>query len=440
MKRAEQYQDYISRLFPPSEEKKKKYNERLLPRTITFQVTDDCNLACTYCYQTNKNDNVLKLEDAKKFIDMLLSADDTSNEYINPEISPAIIIEFIGGEPFLEIELIDQITDYFISQMIELHHKWSTRYIISICSNGVLYFDDRVQEYIKKHLTHMSFSISIDGNKELHDACRIFPDGSGSYDIAIAGVKHFTEVLGGSMGSKMTIAPENVEHTYSALRNLIDLGYTEINLNCVYEEGWNATHAKILYSELKKCADYIIENEKQEIYISMFEDECFRPKLETDNTNWCGGNGDMIALDWKGDIYPCIRYMESSLGDEIEPIIIGNVSSGMMSNEKEKEAVKCLKCITRRSQSTDECFYCPIGEGCAWCSAYNYQVFGTADKRVTYICIMHKARALANAYYWNSLYRKYEEEKRFKIHIPDEWALEVIDVDELNYLKRLEEA
>jgi len=49
---------------------------------------------------------------------------------------------------------------------------------------------------MKKHLDHLSFSISIDGNKQLHDSCRIFPDGSGSYDIAMAGVKHWTEVYG----------------------------------------------------------------------------------------------------------------------------------------------------------------------------------------------------------------------------------------------------
>lgn len=42
----------------------------------------------------------------------------------------------------------------------------------------------------------------------------------------------------------------------------------------------------------------------------------------------------MIALDYKGDIFPCLRYMESSLGANITPIIIGNVESGIMTNQK----------------------------------------------------------------------------------------------------------
>jgi radical SAM protein with 4Fe4S-binding SPASM domain len=47
----------------------------------------------------------------------------------------------------------------------------------------------------------------------------------------------------------------------------------------------------------------------------------------------------MISVDYKGDIYPCIRYMESSLGNDVEPIIIGNVNTGMMVD------AKCKACI-----------------------------------------------------------------------------------------------
>ncbi len=116
-------------------------------------------------------------ETAKKFTDQLLCG---ANPYINPDNSPGVIIEFIGGEPLLEIELIDRITDYFISEMIRLHHPWATRFMLSICSNGTEYFNPKVQDYLKKHLHHLSFSISVDGCKELHDACRVFPNGRGT--------------------------------------------------------------------------------------------------------------------------------------------------------------------------------------------------------------------------------------------------------------------
>lgn len=78
-----------------------------------------------------------------------------------------------------------------------------------------------------------------------------------------------------------------------------------------------------------------------------------------------------------------------------------------------------------------------IAEGCSWCTAYNYQVFGTPDARATFICVMHKARALGNIYFWNKYYRKHNMSTRMKMHIPDEWALEIISQSELDMLKEL---
>lgn len=430
----EQFQDRIARLFP-------EYNygdsDKHLVKNITFQVTDDCNLKCTYCYQTHKGHHRMPFDVAKRFIDMLLDSDNT-NEYINTENSPGCIIEFIGGEPFLEIDLIDQITDYFISQMIIKQHPWATRFMISICSNGLLYFDPKVQKYLEKHKTHLSFSITIDGNKKLHDSCRLTHEGKGSYDIVIAGVKDWMS-KGRYMGSKMTIAPQNVIYTYDAVKSIVESGYEDININCVYEEGWTYDHATILYYELKKIADYMIDNNLVETHrVAMFDENFFKPEDPLHNDNWCGGNGQMIAVDYKGDIFPCLRYMESSLGGQQKPLIIGNVYEGIMKTPEEIKIVHDLHAITRRSQSTDECFNCPIAAGCSWCTAYNYQVFGTANKRATYICPMHKARALANVYFWNTWYIKNKEDKIFVNNVPDEWALQIISQKELDGLRELE--
>ncbi len=71
------------------------------------------------------------------------------------------------------------------------------------------------------------------------------------------------------------------------------------------------------------------------------------------------------------------------------------------------------------------------------CSAYNYQVFGTVDKRATFICEMHKARSLANVYYWNKVYEKEGSNKRFQMHCPEEWAVPIIGDEEYSYLLKL---
>ena len=139
----------------------------------------------------------------------------------------------------------------------------------------------------------------------------------------------------------------------------------------------------------------------------------------------------MLAIDWKGDIFPCVRYMESSLGPDIPPVIAGNVNEGIMTNPECKNCIQKLKTVNRINQSTEECINCPIAEGCAWCQAYNYQDSGTFFHRATYICITHKARALANCYYYNMKYWKHNENTRMKLWLPDEEALKIISSDEL---------
>ena len=45
----ETFDGKISRLYLNPPEEMHKYKDRFV-RTITFQVTDDCNLCCSYCY------------------------------------------------------------------------------------------------------------------------------------------------------------------------------------------------------------------------------------------------------------------------------------------------------------------------------------------------------------------------------------------------------
>lgn len=430
-RREEQYQDLLARLFP---------SEKQSAQNVTFQVTDDCNLRCTYCYQTHKGHHTMPFDVAKRFIDMLIENSEETKQYIDSYNSTGLIMEFIGGEPFLEVDLIDQIIDYFVEQLIIHDHPWQYNYRVSICSNGLNYFDDKVQDFIKRRINILSFNISIDGNKELHDSCRIQPNGEGSYDIAMAGVQHFREVFGGRMGSKMTLAPANISFTAAAVKSLIESGYDDINLNCVFEKGWDEGHATVLYYQLKEIADYLIDNDLyNNISLSIFTENFFRPKHLTDEQTWCGGLGKMISVDWKGDIFPCIRYMESSLGEDCPPVIVGNVYKGMCYSQEQKDCIQCMRAVTRLTESTEECINCSIAEGCAECSAYNYQDCGGHwNHRATYICVMHQARALANAYYYNKQFQKTGEPKRMKIWLEKEKALKIISEDEWNMLKDLE--
>lgn len=434
IKKNEQYQDMVSRLYPEYINSKNLHDMSCME--ITFQVTNACSLACSYCYQINKGIEVMPFETAKTFIDNLF--DDKYKGYVSFEEKPFIVLDFIGGEPFLQPELIEQICDYFYGKAIELCHPWAENSMISICTNGVHWFEPAVQHFVNKYQGRLSLSVTIDGDKELHDSCRRFPDGRPSYDLAVAAAQDWVR-RGGYIGSKITICPENLQYMNQAIKHFIGLGYTEINANTVYEKGWTLDHAREFYQRLKDMADYLLDNDlEEEIYLSLFVDTLGRPKKEDDLQTWCGGNGNaMLAIDPQGRLYPCLRYMDSSLGKDQDPIVIGTVENGIGKTQKELQWIKCMACITRRSEMNDECFYCPLAEGCSECSAYNYQEFGTPDHHCTYSCDIHKARCLANSYYWNKYYKKHGSTERFKVWCPPEWALQIIDQEEFDMLLNL---
>ena len=390
------------------------------------------------CYQFNKTPMRMNFDTAKSFIDKLLNDE---YGYINKYNSPALILEFIGGEPLMEIKLTRRIYEYFLDRCYELNHPWFKFHRVSICSNGMQYFDKEVQDFFKEYSCNISFNISIDGNKELHDACRKQPNGEGSYDIDMLALNHYNKHFTPERNSKMTLAPQNMKYLFESVKSFINNGMNSINLNCVFEEGWNRKTALLEYTELKKLADYILENDLENLYISIFNERQEDVQEKSVDGNFCGaGSASMLAVRPNGQFYPCIRYMPTSIGSDKDDLCLGTVDTKLIGREEGSEIIKMLDRNTRRGQVNDICYNCPIGNDCPSCSALGVTVFNDNNKKVTFICIQMIAEALANVYYWNLLSIKHPEYNLpvRKNNVPDEWSLLVIDKEELDFLKKIE--
>ena len=146
-KRTSQYQDMIGRFYDFPYDRQKETN-KIQTANVTFQVTDACNLCCTYCYQINKGHHKMPIEVAQKFIDMLLENDENTQQYLDTRCCDAVILDFIGGEPLLEVGLIDEIMEYFLKRVIETDHPWQYNWRMSMSSNGTLYFNPEVQKFM----------------------------------------------------------------------------------------------------------------------------------------------------------------------------------------------------------------------------------------------------------------------------------------------------
>lgn len=394
------------------------------------------NNVCVHnCYQGHKGHRVMSKEVARKGVDLLFDMyEKNDSPFINKK-TKAIILDFIGGEPLMAIDVIDYICTYFVQKCLELDHPWLYTWRASMTSNGALYFEPAVQDFLKKFRGNVSFSITLDGPKEIHDTCRVYHDGRGNFDDAYAAMKHFNSHYYEELGTKVTIAPENLHNLNKIVDFFLSEGMNLIHANCVYEAKWTYEHSKVLYDEMKIMADKLLDL-NDETVVSLFDDRHFQPLLPEENSNWCGGDMKMLAFDPAGIAYPCLRYMPSSLGTDRAPIIVGSVD-GIFVTEEQKHIKEYMDKITRRSQSTDECFNCPIAGGCSWCSAWNYQETGSVNKRSTNICAMHKARSLANVYYWNKWYKQNGIDKVFKMYLPKEEALKIINEQEYDMLAEL---
>lgn len=370
-------------------------------KSITFIVTKDCQLACKYCYLVGKNDKErMSFGVARQAIDYILSQQDFFKER-------SVVWEFIGGEPFLEIELIDKICDYLKIEMYRRNHHWFDSYRFSFSTNGINYHEEKVQNFIKKNINHLSIGITIDGTKKKHDLNRIYKHSEkGSYQSVVRNIPLWLKQFPNA-GTKVTISSADIPYIKESVLHLYSIGIHEVNINCVFENVWEENDDKLFEEQLMSLADDIIEGDYYKDYACSFFSENIGKPLDKvkDNQNWCGA-GKMLSIDAQGNFYPCTRFAGYSLREK-EPIIIGNVYDGI-----DKNKLRPFLTLERTTQSPTECVDCEVASGCAWCQGENYDAaeFPTIYQRATAICKMHKARVRANNYYWNKLYRKLELE------------------------------
>lgn len=412
------YNDEFAKLYQQLHRDRQEEKSDLLCKNVTFCVTESCNLACTYCYECHKSSRRMSWETAKQIVDSLFVGEFLDNT------APAIILDFIGGEPLLEIDLIDRTVEYFKRKAFQLKHPWSYYYMISISTNGVLFEDARVQEFIRKNYEHLSIGISIDGDRTLHDSCRVFHDGSGSYDVVSKAAKHLLKLYPRA-GTKVTLAPENLPHLVGAVQHLYALGYHNIYANCVFEDVWRQQHPQLFYDKLVELADWMIDNEVYEdLYISLFEERFVQMPSSEDyerqkTTAYCGGNGQMLAFDPAGKAYPCLRYMKHSLVNQPERPI-GELRLGLYQDKETTGWYHRLKQVTTWSSADEECRSCPALPLCPTCIAWQYDATGDPDCKTKHHCGMLKAQIAANRYYWTRLYQKLNLDRQVEKIFPEQ--------------------
>jgi uncharacterized protein len=156
-------------------------------RHIVFEVTDACNLQCTYCAYRDFYDNYDKRENryldvrkAKLLIDFVF---EKSNTPANKSPRKDILVNFYGGEPLLNMDFITEVVSY--TKRME---NDCVKFRYSMTSNGVL-----LKKYLPFFIQYdFDILVSLDGSKE-NDAYRLFHNGKSSFDTVYDNMIHIRD-------------------------------------------------------------------------------------------------------------------------------------------------------------------------------------------------------------------------------------------------------
>ena len=369
---------------------------------VTINTTSDCNLRCKYCYEVNKKPGVIKKEYYEKFIDLILLDKIPLEvpEALSHDIKYGYRLDLLGGDALMYPEVCDDILTYFTKKLIEydLPNKYNIK--VNICSNGTLFGNPKVREFLLKWKNIIQCEVSIDGCPELHDLNRVDKNGNGSMRLILKNWDWFRENFpDGSRYTKATLSSNSIPYLYDSLKFMHEtLGIEYIYQNFIME-GLHVTEddLKLLDKEMFKCVEYVRQHEN-DLYWSMIDKKYYNvDSMHLDKElGWCG-SGLMPTLGLDGNIYLCPRWMSLCMNQEDNKYSYGNVlkedfkpelSKYITEKSKRKYTTKGLKCETCEHEST-----------CPYCIAGAVDYLGEW-KRTTEICDTLKIQSHWAKQYW----------------------------------------
>lgn len=371
--------------------------------TITFQVTEDCNLRCKYCYEIDKKPGELSFDYAKKFIDIILSDPDPIN-VLDTEMSwilkQGLILDFIGGDALMVPALCENILQYFQFHAYELKHRWANRWRASISTNGTLFANPKVRDFLTKYKGNLSLGVSIDGCPEIHDSNRIFRDGSGTIKEIMKWWPWYLDYMGlENASTKATCNRESIPYLYRSVKFMHEeLGLRHINMNFIFEDmKLTENELSLLNEEMCKTVEYVLEH-NQDLHFSMFDKNFgIGLPMKDPDKGWCG-SGAMPCLSINGRIYPCFRFTPNTMHSRQLDFSVGDVWTGL----SRKENFEIVRKQTRAKISPQKCLECAVESNCSWCIGGAYAEKGEFYRQ-TNICEVHKLQSKWAKVYWEKL-------------------------------------
>lgn len=362
----DQYHDYVVDF------KKRK----TVVKALCLHIAHDCNLACQYCFaeegEYHGRRALMSFEVGKKALDFLIA---NSGNRRNLEV------DFFGGEPLMNWEVVKQLVEYGRSK----EKEYNKNFRFTMTTNGVL-LNDEIMEYCNREMSNVV--LSLDGRKEVNDKMRPFRGGKGSFDLIVPKFQKFAEMRGDrDYYVRGTFTRHNLDFSKDVME-FADLGFRSMSIEPVVakpEEEYAIREEDLpqIMEEYDHLAEEYIKRKKEgrgfnffHFNIDLNQGPCVAKRL-----SGCGSGTEYLAVTPWGDFYPCHQFVGQ------EEFLLGNVDTGV-TNERIRDEFKL--CNVYAKDKCRDCFarfYCSGG-----CAANSYNFHGSITDAYDIGCAMQKKR------------------------------------------------
>ncbi|MGL4736249.1 MAG: thioether cross-link-forming SCIFF peptide maturase [Cellulosilyticaceae bacterium] len=346
-------------------------------KALCLHVAHDCNLKCKYCFagegEYHGERGMMSAEVGKAAIDFL--AKNSGNR-------KNIEVDFFGGEPLMNFDVVKEVVDY--ARSIEAEAGKNFRFTMT--TNGVL-LSDEIIDYLNEHMHNVV--LSLDGRPEVNDRMRPTCNGKGSYDVILPKFKKLVEKRGGKQYYlRGTFTHHNLDFA-ADVTHMADQGFGEVSVEPVVaptemDYALQTGDIKLICKEYEKLAKEMLRRHKEDgecfnffhFMIDLTGGPCVHKRLAG-----CGSGTEYLAATPNGELYPCHQFAG------MPEFKMGDVWTGVTNTERRCEFEKC------NVYSKDECancwakFYCSGG-----CAANSYHFHGHINDTYEIGCELQKKR------------------------------------------------
>ena len=328
-------------------------------------LTHDCNLRCPYCFTGDKVAREMTAETARRTADFVI-------DYAKQHGQRAVF-SFFGGEPMMAWDTLREL----VLHAERVAAERGVTALFRMNTNGLLLKDEHLA-FFEEH--DLIFILSIDGNRDMHDAERVTRSGAGSFDVLAAKLPKLLAHNPGLMAS-VVITPRNVAHAAAGLAFLWDAGFKFAIVKPDVTQDWSRDAIDELERQYERVAeDYLARTRGgDELYLNLLDDKWINHAKGAEGLSIrCDVGSSQLSIAPSGNIYPCVRWVKED--DDTVPRL-GDVWRGL-----DPERLAAIR--EQAALPKQPCGDCAYGDGrCSnECACEHYSATGRIDTPAPALC------------------------------------------------------